>query len=1479
MKNNDQWIIGIDRGGTFTDVVAKSPDGELVTFKLLSEDTSHYEDAAIFALHRLLKIPQNQIIPDQLIHSIRMGTTVATNALLERKGVPVCFVTTKGFRDILVIGYQSRPHLFELHIQKPSQLCKQVIEIDERIDHRGKVLVSPDPLIIEEQLKFVFEQGIYSLAIVLLNSYRNDCHEKLVGEIAQRIGFTQISLSSQTMQVQKIVSRGDTTTVDAYLNPILRKYVQQVRRYTGVIPLKFMKSSGGLVDADSFTAKDAIISGPAGGVIGYAHIAKMLGIDKLIGFDMGGTSTDVSRYDSGQCEKVYETETAGVRIQTPMINVITVAAGGGSILHFDGLKLTVGPDSAGAFPGPACYRNGGPLALTDANLLLGRIVPHYFPKVFGPNHDKTLDEETVRKKFKELSEEIFKATGIRKTAEEVAVGYIHIANENMVKPIKEISVAKGFNVQEYILACFGGAGAQHACAIARSLGIKRILLHPLAGVLSAYGMILADVVHEDTRAVLIPYELKKMSLLEPIFIKMEGKLRHRVMEEGVSEQKIKVIRYLDIRPVGTDTPETVIYQNYEDCYALFQQQYQQRYGFLPEAKLEIVNIRVEVIGEQSKPEEPEFPLNKKTLTEKDANEHRSVYFDDRWHSRTPIFKRAQLKPGYELSGPAIVIEENSTIVIEPGLKAVVNSRGHIILEQIKNSIHEQKISTKRDPIMLEIFNNLFMSIAEQMGRALQRTAHSVNIKERLDFSCAVFDPEGGLVANAPHIPVHLGAMGESVAYILQKNRDIMQPGDVFVTNDPFHGGSHLPDITVVTPVFNQQKILIFCVANRGHHADIGGITPGSMPPFSKNLDEEGVVIENFKLISEGKFDETGLRTLLLSGKYPARNIQERLSDLRAQVAANARGVQELHRLIQNYDLDVVQAYMQHVQKNAEHAMRKAIANLPDGVYTARDFLDDATELRVTITIDGDHAKIDFTGISPQIKTNLNAPPAVTRAAILYVFRTLIEENVPLNAGCFKPLEIIIPEGTVLNPSPGTAVAGGNVETSQRIVDVLFRALKKVAASQGTMNNFTFGQSGYGYYETIAGGSGAGPGFDGADAVHTHMTNTRITDPEVLEHRYPEVRLEEFSIRRGSGGKGHYQGGDGIIRKIKFLQPTTVSILSERRVYPPYGLNGAEDGKCGQNILIRSNGKIENLGGKLKLRVNEADVLSIKTPGGGGYHLTSKQLSRWSPVEMRRLIRLERWDKPTSGLCADYAQMNLLIILEKYAADFEQFCRLNPKPCPLLEVLAPGDPFSHWVAPGADIRTDLPRYRIHKNETAEKEVLNIKEYWSENLVAFLLGCSFTFESALLKVEIPVRHIELNRNVPMYITNIDCQPSGPFKGKMVVSMRPMTREQAEYAFKITAEYSVVHGEPLCHIENDFNTIITDPEELGIRDINHPDYGEAIPIRSNEVTVFWACGVTSQLAAIGADIEHFISHSPGHMFISDKKNEELRIVSFYE
>jgi len=1473
MQKQNQWLFGIDRGGTFTDVVAKSPSGDIVTCKILSENPGEYDDAAIHALYLLLNLSRQDCISEQSIDSIRMGSTVATNALLERKGVPVCLVTTRGFRDILAIGYQTRPRLFELNIRKPALLYQRVIEVDERTDSRGTILTQPIETDIERQLRDVLAEGYTSLAIAFLNSYRNDANERLAARIARQLGFKQISISSETMRVQKIVSRGDTTTVDAYLNPILQKYIGRIRQHTGGVPLKFMKSSGGLIAADSFSAKDAIISGPAGGVIGYAHIAKTLGIKQAIGFDMGGTSTDVSRYENGQVEKVYESEVAGVRIQSPMIQVITVAAGGGSILHFDGLKLAVGPDSAGASPGPACYRNGGPLAITDANLFLGRIIPEYFPAVFGPGHNLPLDRDIVLTKFRDLSHEILSQLGVVNSPEQVAMGFIRIANENMCKPIKEISVARGFNIQEYTLVCFGGAGAQHACSIARSLGMTSILLHPLAGVLSAYGMILADIVHETTTSVLLACSAGNMAALLPMFEAMEQPLREQVCAERIPIDQIVVQRYVDIRPLGTDNAETVVFDSYEPFLARFFEQYERHYGFRTTSELEIVNIRSEVIGIQPKPEEAESTCIPRKLTARDAARFHKVYFEEGWNYETPVFSRDQLKPGDELAGPAIIVEPNSTIVVEPDFKAKLNSRGHILLEHDALSMKQRRIGTQRDPVMLEIFNNLFMSIAEQMGRALQRTAFSVNIKERLDFSCALFDPSGGLVANAPHIPVHLGAMGESVAFIIEQNRNTMSPGDVFVTNDPYHGGSHLPDVTVVTPVFDELKQLIFCVACRGHHADIGGITPGSMPPFSICLADEGIVITNFKLVAGGVFDEAGIVRALTTGAHPARNIAERLSDLRAQVAANIRGVQELTKLIREYGLEVVRAYMDYVQDNAEKAMRKAIAKLPDGVHQATDYLDDGAQLHVAIHIHGDTADIDFSGTSPQTLTNHNAPPAVVRSAILYVFRTLIEDNVPLNAGCFKPLTISLPFGSVLNPRPGAAVAGGNVETSQRIVDVLFLALQKTAASQGTMNNFTFGEHGFGYYETIAGGAGAGCYFDGADAVHTHMTNTRMTDPEVMEHRYPEISVVKFAIRANSGGNGHYCGGNGVVREIQFHESRIISLLTERRTVAPYGLHGAGNGAPGRNALLKSDGRLLPLAGKVQMRVQSGDTISIETPGGGGYNLTDDQLACIPTGEMRRLIRLERWQQPTAGLCAEFAQMNLLVLPKQYAADFEQFCRLNPRPCPLLEKLAPGDPLSRFLAPGADIRTDIPQYRIYSMGSRHRDVLNIRDYWSEDLVAFLLGCSFTFEAALIQAGVPVRHVELHKNVPMYTTHTRCQPAGPFRGNMVVSMRPMSKKQAEQAFHITARYPSVHGTPLCHTPESFDTLITRPEELGIDDIHRPDFGDAVPIARDEVPVFWACGVTSQLAAANAHIDFFISHSPGHMFISDRKNNELQ------
>lgn len=1199
-----RWTFGIDRGGTFTDVVAVAPDGTLVTEKLLSEDPGRYGDAAVFAVRSILGLGPDEPVPADLIESISMGTTVGTNALLERTGARVCLVASRGFGDALAIGHQARPDIFALDIRKPRPLYEDVVELDGRMAADGTELAPLDPEQVERELRGVLDRGVRSLAVVLLNSYRDDAHERTVGQVARRLGFEQVSLSSATMRVQKMVGRGDTTVVDAYLNPVLRRYVERVRRDTGDVPLRFMRSSGGLVDAGSFTGKDAIISGPAGGVIAASQVAVSLGIERVIGFDMGGTSTDVSRYEGGRCEKVYETETAGVRIHAPMVNVVTVAAGGGSVLHFDGTRLSVGPDSAGADPGPTCYRNGGPLTVTDANLMLGRILPHHFPMVFGPGHDMPLDPDIVRKQFAERAEEVHRATGRRMSPEEVAEGYLRIANENMVRPIKSISVAKGFDPRDHVLMCFGGAGAQHACAIARELGMDRIVLHPLAGVLSAYGMLLADVLHEDARAVLLPLEDASAQAIEEAFADMELVLTERVAADGIRPDWTTIRRFADVRPRGADTSETVPYDGIDACRDTFSAAYRRHYSFEPPVdRLELVTLRVEAVGERPKPAEPEREQVRRELGPDDALEVARSCFRGIWYD-APVYRRDDLRPGDTLHGPAIMVEDTSTIVVEPDFATSVNARGHVELYQVERPPRGEE-GTACDPVLLEVFSNLFASAAEQMGSALQRTAHSVNIKERLDFSCAVFDAEGGMVASAHHIPVHLGAMGASVRNVLAVVGTTMGPGDVYVTNDPFHGGSHLPDVTVVTPVFAGNGQLLFLVASRGHHADIGGTTPGSMPPDATCLEHEGVVIECFRLVAEGRFDEEGITGLLSSGPYPARNLRERLSDLRAQVAANATGVRELQRLVADHGLGTVQAYMGHVLAHADQVMRRAIGRLPDGAHTATDRLDDGTVLHVTVTVDGDEAVVDFDGTGPQHPGNLNAPPAVAMAAVLYVFRTLVDEDVPLNEGCLRPLSVRIPEECVLNPRPGAAVAGGNVETSQRVVDVLYRALGTVAASQGTMNNLTFGPEDgeYGYYETIAGGAGAGPGFNGASAVHTHMTNTRITDPEVLEQRYPEVRVEAFSIRRGSGGGGRYRGGDGVVRRLRFLVPCRVSILSERRQVAPYGLAGGGDGATGENLLIRADGTEERLGGRASVSVSLGDQLVVRTPGGGGWGVT------------------------------------------------------------------------------------------------------------------------------------------------------------------------------------------------------------------------------------------------------------------------------------
>lgn len=1215
-SSNDKgkWQFSVDRGGTFTDVIGIDSLGNLHTYKLLSE-SPHYEDSAIEGIQRILGLQRGESIPEEEVTRIRMGTTVATNALLERKGTSVALFITNGFRDLLEIGNQARPELFKLHVRKPAQLYRCVKEVEERIDAEGNVIRCLNMKKAEADLLRIRRMGISSVAIVLMHAWKNPLHEQQMASMARKLGFRQVSVSHEVMPLIKIVGRGQTSVVDAYLTPVLMKYIESVRKFTGNIRLEFMQSSGGITDADAFTGKDAIVSGPAGGIIGTAAVANLNRIDESIGFDMGGTSTDVSRF-GGMYEKVFEVETGGIQFQAPSLDINTVAAGGGSVLWFDGQKLRVGPESAGAHPGPVCYGRGGLLALTDANLLLGRILPAYFPGTFGITEDQPLNKTVTSQKFSEFTATINSSLPRKMTEIEAALGFVRIANETMARAIKEISVSRGYDIRNHALVCFGGAAPQHACAIARILGIPRIFIHPLAGLLSAYGIAMADYLRYATRSIVKELDRDLLESLDRQFDEMIQPLRMELLNCGTSMEDISVQRYLDLRPMGTDTFLSIPAVPYDDIHRRFIKAYQKHFGFEPiGVPLELVNIHVDVMGKGNVLRENE--IQKERAEEIEPVAKTEVYFSTK-PIKTPVFRRDDLCAGIKLDGPAIVVEDFTTIVVEPGFSATLNEFGHILLEQKKAGSEE--ISVRRDPVMLEVFNHLFMSVAEQMGYTLRNTAHSTNIKERLDFSCAIFDPEGNLVANAPHIPVHLGAMGESVEAIIRENKARMFPGDVYVMNNPHRGGSHLPDITVIAPIFTEDvpntegRRPTFYLAARGHHADIGGVTPGSMPPFVQTLEEEGVVIDNFLLVRKGKFREKQLRKLLRSGPFPARNIEERISDLKAQVAAMRTGRREVQHLVNKYGLATVHVYMGYIRENAAEAVRlflhRFLGKRKQFISTFEDFLDEGAKIAVTFQIEkGDHppatcrAKVDFSGTSSQLSGNLNAPVAVTKAAVLYVFRTLIDEDIPLNSGCLDPVEIIIPRGSLLNPTPIAAVVGGNVETSQRVVDVLLGALGVAAASQGTMNNFLFGRidnKGKQYYETIAGGSGAMEGHQGASAVQVHMTNTRGTDPEVLEQRFPELRLERFSIRRGSGGRGKFRGGDGTIREIKFLQERKVTILSERREVPPYGMAGGKAGAKGKNQLVKKDGQVVNLGGKVEKKVGPGETVIIKTPGGGGF---------------------------------------------------------------------------------------------------------------------------------------------------------------------------------------------------------------------------------------------------------------------------------------
>ncbi len=1190
-----KWEFWIDRGGTFTDVVARDPDGRVLARKLLSENPEHYPDAALQGIRDCLGVPAGAPIPAERIGAVKMGTTVATNALLERKGDRTVLVTTRGFRDALRIGYQARSDIFAQKIEKPEQLYERVIEVTERVLADGTVETTVDLAAARIALSQAFADGIRSCAIVFMHGYAFPAHEAAVAGLAREIGFTQVSPSHAVSPLVKLVGRGDTTVVDAYLSPILRRYVDRVAAELGGdaagCRLMFMASSGGLTAAGLFQGRDAILSGPAGGVVGCIETAGIAGFDRVIGFDMGGTSTDVSHF-AGEYERAFETEVAGVRMRAPMMLIHTVAAGGGSILHFDGSRFTVGPDSAGANPGPAAYRRGGPLTVTDANVMLGKLQPAFFPRIFGPQGIEPLDRDSVAQKFAAWAVQM----GNARSPEAVADGFVRIAVENMASAIKKISVQRGYDVTRYGLQCFGGAGGQHACLVADALGMRTVLLHPLSGVLSAYGMGLAAI--RATRQRTFHADLADAALAdaEAGLAALVAETLEELASQGVAGSDMVVSRQAYLRYAGTDTALAVPFGPIAGMKDSFEAAHRSRFGFIDETKsLAFDALFAEAIGGGSTVNEPEHPLS-------DARpvpaEQTRFFSQGEWHD-APVFLRADMRPGMTVAGPAILVEPNQTIVVEAGWRLEISARDHVILQRVEALRSAPAVGTVADPVLLEVFNNLFMSIAEQMGLTLQNTAYSVNIKERLDFSCAVFDQEGALVANAPHMPVHLGSMDMSVRSVIEAFGGTMARGDVFALNAPYNGGTHLPDITVVTPVFGDDGILLFFVASRGHHADVGGTAPGSMSPLARTIEEEGVYIDNFKLVDRGRFREQELVALLTGALYPARNVVQNVNDLKAQIAANAKGVAELNKMVAHFGLDVVQAYMGHVQDNAAEGVARVVAGLSDAAFELE--MDQGCFIRVKITIDraARTATVDFTGTSPQRDDNFNAPSPVTRAAVLYVFRVLVNAAIPMNAGCLRPVRILVPDGSMLSPRFPAAVVAGNVEVSQAVTNCLFGALGTLAAAQGTMNNLTFGDDQYQYYETICSGAPAGPGWSGADAVHTHMTNSRLTDPEILELRYPVV-LEDFHIRQGSGGRGRWHAGDGTSRTIRFLRPMDCAVLSGHRRIRPFGVDGGAPGELGENIVRRGDGSEERLGGCAQTKLNAGEAITIRTPTGGGY---------------------------------------------------------------------------------------------------------------------------------------------------------------------------------------------------------------------------------------------------------------------------------------
>ena len=1191
------WQFWIDRGGTFTDIVARDPGGRLSTHKLLSENPERYRDAAIAGIKGVLGVGLGDTIPPGLVECVKMGTTVATNALLERKGERTLLVVNRGFADMLRIGNQARPRLFDLKITLPRLLYEAVVEIGGRVGVGGGEIEPLDEDAARAAFAAARAKGIGAVAIVLMHAWKYPAHEQRLAELARAAGFAQVSASHATSPLLRIVPRGDTTVVDAYLSPILRRYVDQVAAELAGVRLYFMQSNGGLAEATHFQGKDAILSGPAGGIVGAARTAEAAGISRIIGFDMGGTSTDVALYD-GAFERAFETAVAGVRMRAPMMAINTVAAGGGSILQFDGSRLRVGPESAGANPGPAGYRRGGPLTVTDANICVGKIVPAHFPAIFGPNGNEPLDRDVVHAKFAALAQTVGKATGQAQDPRTLAEGYLRIAVANMANAIKQVSVQKGHDVSRFALQCFGGAGGQHACLVADELGMETVFIHPFAGVLSAFGMGVADQAVMREQAVEVGLTAAVLPELRALSDRLAADAEAALRRQGAASD-LHLNRKLHVRYLGTEAALIVDLADHDTIVAAFTAAHRARFGFAtPDRGLMVETVAVEAVAPGEAVAEPTLaPRTGAALAPIDTVE---MWSGGAAHA-TPVFERTAMAAGDRIAGPALIREANATTVVEPGWTAEVTAQDHMLLRRTTKRETRIALGTDRaDPVLLELFNNLFMNVAEQTGAVLQNTSQSVNIKERLDFSCAIFDGGGGLVANAPHVPVHLGAMGESVRTVLDRRGKTLRPGDVVALNNPYNGGTHLPDITVITPVFDAAgQTIQFFVGSRGHHADIGGITPGSTPPASRTLEEEGVVIDDFLLVDAGRFREADFRAVLAGAKYPARSPDVNVADIKAQVAANEKGVQELQRVVGHYGWEVVAAYMRHVMDNAEESVRQVLSRIGNGSF---DYvMDDGSPLKVTVTVDqaSRTAVVDFTGTGAQRGDNFNAPPAVTRAAVLYVFRCLVGADIPLNDGCLKPIQIIIPSGTFLSPHPGAAVVAGNTEVSQATCNALFGALGAIACSQATMNNFLFGDATRQYYETICGGTGAGPGFDGTDAVQTHMTNTRMTDPEILELRYPVVQ-ELFEIRRGSGGAGAFHGGNGARRRLRFLEPMTAVIVSSRRNVAPFGLAGGADAQAGRQFVTRANGATEPLTGTDQAELRPGDRFTIETPGGGGY---------------------------------------------------------------------------------------------------------------------------------------------------------------------------------------------------------------------------------------------------------------------------------------